>query len=102
MATESCIAAESEVQFFQLTLECLELGNALLGVGKFVGNGMAETGKVSGGVTWLLHQLSDLPKGQPEGLGPLDEPQSSEGFCSIEPIARLGTGGRGLNNPCSS
>jgi hypothetical protein len=94
--------AEPKVQAFQLTLECLELGNALLGISEFVGNGMAETGKVGGATTRLFHQLSDLPKGQPEGLGSLDEPQSSHGFCSIEPIARLGTGGRGLNNPCSS
>lgn len=68
MATGSCTATEPEVQPFQLMLECLELGDALLGVTQFVGNGVAEAGKVRGGVTRLLHQLADLPERQSEGL----------------------------------
>ena len=83
MATGRCSAVEPEVQTFQLTLEGLQLGNALLGISEFVGNGRPEAGKISCGLTWLPHQLSDLSKRQSEGLGPLNKPKSSEGVCSI-------------------
>ena len=96
VAADRYAVAEAFMKRLQLAAQRFQFGHATLRVRQFVGDGMAEAGKLNRRrIAGVLHQLPDLSQRKTERLGALNERYPADGLRRVDPIPRVRTRRRG-------